>query len=588
MQAEEARFRLVHQVHVVEIVEQVLRLVQRQAGQRRRGRRVEQRRRIDPQQPEHPLRRRRELPVREGERAGHRPVLGGQFGQRRLAQPPDQIGDPPPRPMGKPRPGQPQRQRQPAAAAHHLGRGVGLGLDPIARDPGEQRQRLGRGEHVELFRVHAVQPDQPAAAGDQRERPGRGGQQVGELSAGLRVVQHHQHAPPGQLAAPQRDPVAPTGRNRVGREAELAQQDQQRGRRLQGLLGAVPVQVDEEMRVRVLVADQGRHVQRERRLAAAGHPVDHRDRRAGPPQLGQQSGDHLVASGEVADRTRKAADRRRLPGAQHPAVQVLQFLAGLDAQLIVQHLANTAKLGHRVRGTPGRGQRPDQLLAQPLAQREPLHRLAQHADQLTLVPGGQLQLGPVLDSGGVLLVQGGRGGLHRPAVDADQGPAPPQVEGLAEHRRLARCPGPRDQPGEDQRVQLLRAGPQPVPGRVGVDHAGWQRPAEPGDAGLQLGPGGRRRLLAPHRVDQLGHADHPLGVQQQHGQHDPVPAGGDRGYERAQDSVGHAASRRSTPCCSGTPISRNAARATRQWRRACSGSAPARHSATPASARAAR
>jgi hypothetical protein len=227
-------------------------------------------------------------------------------------------------------------------------------------------------------------------------------------------------------------------------------------------------------------------------------------------------------------------------------VQIAQFRTGLDAQFAGEDRPCAAVLGERVRPAAGPAQRPHQLAAQPLAQREPVDQGGQLAEQFPVVAPVQLQLDPVLHSDGVPLVQRGGQPPHRRAVDVAECRATPQVEAAAQPGgrpvRLGLGAGREGQLLERQGVQVGVGYRDAVPRGVGQDGPGGQHPAQPGHAGLQLGPRGRRWPVAPHGIDQPVGADDAVRVQEQHGQHDPLPARGDLGVpdgEDAQDPVPH-------------------------------------------------
>jgi hypothetical protein len=142
------------------------------------------------------------------------------------------------------------------------------------------------------------------------------------------------------------------------------------------------------------------------------------------------------------------------------------------------------------------------------------------------VTGRQVQIDPVPEHRRVPLVPD-RGLLpDHPIVDAGQHRAAPQLEGLPQQFAgivgTARRAGRGYQPGELLGVQAGVADADPVPGRVGDDHARRQRPAQPGDAGLQLPSGRDRRPVLPDRVDQLVDAHDPAWSQEQHREHHAV------------------------------------------------------------------
>jgi hypothetical protein len=255
-------------------------------------------------------------------------------------------------------------------------------------------------------------------------------------------------------------------------------------------------------------------MQGKRRLAASGHAVegDHGRSACGGPR--RNAGDQPGAAGEVRDRTRQAPHRRHHSGGrrrfagQHPPMQLLQRRPGLQAQLVAQRRPEPAELGQRVAGAARRGQRPDQLAAQSFAQRKPLRQVGQRRDQIAVVTGGQLELGPLLQRRGTFLVQGRGRPAYGLALDARKGVAPPKIEPPAQQRRIAVAATGLRQAGEGQRVEIIRTDNDPVTGRVAHDQAGWQQPAQPGDAGLQLTARGGRRIVGPERFDQRAERHH--------------------------------------------------------------------------------
>jgi hypothetical protein len=118
--------------------------------------------------------------------------LDHQIGQRRGVAGDRQLG------------GDPQCQRQPGALFGEGGRGVRLGVDPVADQPVQQRHRIAGREQVQAEPAGAVrrdQPGEPVAAGHHHRAGAAARQQRPDLFGGGGVVQHDKHPPAGDLAA---------------------------------------------------------------------------------------------------------------------------------------------------------------------------------------------------------------------------------------------------------------------------------------------------------------------------------------------------------------------------------------------------
>ena len=384
----------------------------RHAGAVQRGRRVrvDVRPRDQPEPPEQPLLRPGELLVGQVERGRHRQVLGAHHGQpvARRGQPGRLFRAGPGRVMPQ-LPGQhPDGQRQvPAEPGYLPGRAGRVGQLRAARQLGQQRRRLVRGQRVQADHRRVVQRGQPAAAGDQDQAAGRAGEQRLNLLVPGGVIEHQQDFPARDVVPPAACPGLQARRHLLGRDPGGEQQAGQRvGRVHRALPGRVPVQRQEELPVREPAGQLVRGVHRERGLADAGHPVDRVDAhdpavgRAG--QRAQQPGEFGLAAGEPADiarqrpgggRGRRRAVRRGLPGGQHlggrcPAAgrrdehhphvpaqlervrqQLGAFLAGgpVDAPLQVtdRARAQAGRLGQFLLGQPGLGTQLAQQLGEP-------------------------------------------------------------------------------------------------------------------------------------------------------------------------------------------------------------------------------
>jgi hypothetical protein len=401
---------------------------------------------------------------------------------------------------------------------------------------------------------------------------GRARQQRPDLRRGRRVVQHHQHPPVGQLGPPQPGPLLHRVRYPVTGHADRAQQHVQRGGRVGGRrAGGVPVQVDEELPVRVAVGQPVRHVHRQGGLADAGHAVDGGDHHgpAGRVRAGQrrQQALHLaLAAGEVGDvagqvaappRPRRPAGRRRRPprcrgrrggrlAGQQPLVRGAQLRRRVGAQLVPEPAAQLLVGGERVGLPAARLQRGDQPVPQRLPQRVPGGPGAQLDGDVRGPAGGQVQAGAPLDGGQPLLHQVGHlVAVQRLGAQPLQRLAAPQpqrlVEQLACLLRLDGLGGLRQQLPEPHQVNVVAG--QPVSGGGGVDRAVAEQLAQPGHVGREAGADPGRQRLAPDPLGERVHADRPARRHGQHREHDRLAAGRyghghavEPGLQRTQDA----------------------------------------------------
>lgn len=179
----------------------------------------------------------------------------------------------------------------------------------------------------------------------------------------------------------------------------------------------------------------------------------------------------------------------------------------------------------------------------------------------------EFELDALLGGADPLLGELAGGGPERLAGQAAEGVAAPQSERLPEEggglrlavavlrrpvavRRLPVAQRPRlpDQVAGLEQVELGVRRLHHVALRVGGDDVGeavhGEQPAQGGDADLQLRAGGGRRGLLVEGADQAVHADHPVDVEEQRGEHRllPDPAevqrpGVDERFERAENAV---------------------------------------------------
>ncbi len=205
-------------------------------------------------------------------------------------------------------------------------------------------------------------------------------------------------------------------------------------------------------------------------------------------------------------------------------MQFLQLVTRVEAEFLAQRGTHPPIFGEGLGLPAATVQRPHELAAQPLLQREPVDRGGQIADQVVRPAGGQFEFGPGLEGGDVLLVEGGGGEAYAMSVDTRRGVSAPQVERTPVEGRVVSLPGLGDQAGELGRIQFARARREAVTRGITVDHVGGQGAAQTGHTGLKLAARGGRRVSAPDRVRERTDTQHATGVQKKHGQHDAITA----------------------------------------------------------------
>jgi hypothetical protein len=291
-------------------------LLQRLAGVGDRG--AEQRRRLprgelgrleQPEQAERAL-----LPVAERAVAQRHagPYLPAANGQ--LIEAPVLIGKQvdeslhrPVRPGGKAGPGKADGERKARAEPQHRRGRVLLGADPFrSGDAAEQLDRLARREDVEADELGAVQPRQAGPARDQHPGARSARQHRSDLLLRRGVVEHDEHPPSGKAGPPEGGPLVYLFGDAGAVDVQRAQEPLEHLRGMQRPR-AQPAQVGVVLAVVEQLAHLVGHVDRQRRLADAGHARHraHRDRdrlvaaRAG--EVVPYRSDRLRASGEVVD-----------------------------------------------------------------------------------------------------------------------------------------------------------------------------------------------------------------------------------------------------------------------------------------------
>ncbi len=381
----------------------------------------------------------------------------------------------------------------------------------------------------------------PHPARHQRRAPRRTGQQRADLGGVVGVVEEDQDAAAVQRRAVQRGPlVQGVGDRRVGR----AERPQERAEDRLRLRDPRPraLEVDVELSVREVPAGLVGDVHGQRRLADAADSGDRGDghhRALGGGQPAAQLGHERGPAGEVRHRGGKLRGPQRggrggrlvrrtgqfLVGAQDALLELGQFGARVDAQLLREEPAGV-RVHREGLGLPAAAvQRHHQQLAQPLAQRVRGGERGQLGDGLRVTADLQVQVEPrlgeleppLLQPGPLVVrVRAGHGGQRLAVPQAqhlvDQGARLAAVAGRAGLLRLRR------QILRQRQVERRAVGPDRV--AAGFAHQGVlaQDLAQPGGVRPDRGQRLRGRFLAPERVDQLARGGRPALAQQQRGQ----------------------------------------------------------------------
>ncbi len=355
------------------------------------------------------------------------------------------------------------------------------------------------------------------------------------------VVEEDQDAAAVQRRAVQRGPLVQRVRNRRVRRAERAQERAEDRLRLRRPRPRA-LEVDVELPVREVPAGLVGDVHRQGRLADApdpGHGRDRHHRALGGGQPAAQLRHERGPAGEVGHggRELRGAQRGRsgrrfvrragqlLVGAQDPLLELGQFGARVDAQLLREEPAGV-RVHREGLGLPAAAvQRHHQQFAQPLAQRVRGGQRGQLGDGLRVAADLQVQVQPRLGELESPLLQPGALVVRVRAGHGGQRLAVPQAQHLVDQgARLAAVPGRPRLLGLARQVLCQRqVERRPVgPDRVaaGLAHQGVlaQDLAQPGGVRTDRGQRLRGRVLAPERVDQLARGRRPALAQQQRGQ----------------------------------------------------------------------
>ena len=425
----------------------------------------------------------------------------------------------------------PQRQRQIAAQGEDLRHGVNLASHSVAAgDPFEEARRVGLGERVETERLRPGQPDEPLATRDQNEGVAGGRKQRLELLDGHRVVENDERPPAVQLGSPQRHPFVQPGRHFGRGDAETAQQC------VECLLGGehaavggVAAQVDEQVRVGVLVDEPVRGVQRQRGLADAGQPVDRDDRRdAGcrVGRIGEQRSQLVGSPGEIPCGGWQIGWRWLSLVSQQFQVEFPQLRAWLSSQIVGDLRSGPGEVRECLGSTPATAKGPDEPCRDRLRQGMSLERRGQVRDQLGAPPESLQRVGVLGESAQPFHTE--RFALPGKPIPGDVGErvVAPQAQRLAgePHVRLVGAGLPRAVEQDPEAVQVDELGIDVENiASAATDQQGlavrrgdaFEHAPEPGDVAVERVAYGGRGRRAPDPVDQGRRGHHAPRVEQQ-------------------------------------------------------------------------
>jgi hypothetical protein len=348
----------------------------------------------------------------------------------------------------------------------------------------------------------------------------------------------------------------------LGFDADRAEQGAEGGAGADGLLvDGVPVEVDEQLPVGVVLGEAVGGVHGEGGLAGAAGPGDDVDLGAVlvvAAGVAQQLPQGLLASGEIGDIARQVIARDDLVGldrallrpgreidlrridsvhghivdstARIPKDALVQFHdggAGVDAQFLGQICAGVLERGQGGGALPAAVQGRDEQVLEALAQRVLAQQRGQPGDDLGVPVQGEGALGPAGDGRPPLLDERladgvpelvGPGAGERLAAPAREG-ALPQQHPLG---RLGGGLGAGDEFAEPVEVDALGGYVGEVaPGR-GLDDVGERAP-QVGDLHLDDRPRRARRIVVPEVVDQPIDRDLLAQVHEERAEDTPLP-----------------------------------------------------------------
>ena len=200
-------------------------------------------------------------------------------------------------------------------------------------------------------------------------------------------------------------------------------------------------------------ASSSKRVGEQRRELVAGDTADARaEHRHERPA--RERPHHLVVV--VLERRRRDPDERALL-AEDRAVERLQLRAGLDAELLDERPARVVVGRERLRLAAAAVERQHQLPAQPLAQRVRADERLELGDQLGVRAELEIGCDPLLEHAEPQILEPVDLGLReRLRLEVGERRAAPQVERLAEQRRLAR-PARADRASRTSRSNRVRS-----------------------------------------------------------------------------------------------------------------------------------
>ncbi|CAM5631782.1 hypothetical protein SCYAM73S_07121 [Streptomyces cyaneofuscatus] len=360
-------------------------------------------------------------------------------------------GDRPGAAGGQPGGGDADGEGEETAGGHHVQGRFPFRADPFrADDPREELERLVRRHHVQVHQVCPGQVDHPHPARHQGRAPRRPGQQRADLGRVVGVVEEDEDAAAVQRGAVERGPLVQGVRDRRVRGAERPQERAEDRLRL-GRPRARALEVDVELPVGEVRAGLVGDVNGQGRLADPADPGQRGDRHHRPlggGQLGAQIPYEGVASREVGHGRRKLRGlhgrRRRgrlvrragqlLVGPQDALLELGQFGARVDAQLLGEEPTGVRVHGQRLRLPPAAVQRHHQQLAQAFAQRVGGGERGQLGDGLRMAAHLQVQIEPGLGELEAPLLQPGALVLRVRPGHGGQRLAVPQAQHLVDQR----------------------------------------------------------------------------------------------------------------------------------------------------------
>ena len=209
-------------------------------------------------------------------------------------------------------------------------------------------------------------------------------------------------------------------------------------------------------------------------------------------------------------------------------MQFPQGRAGVGAQFLGQPVPGLFEVLKGVGLAATAVQSEHELTGEPLVQRVLPGARCQVGDQFGVPTLAQQQIGPVQFRGPALGMQGFAQPVRPGRVQVGQGVAVPEPQRLLEQGRGALvvpgCAGLSHEPAEVVQVHFVRRDAQNVAAGDAFDRrtAGQSVP-QAGKVAVERVTGPVRWVVRPDPADQLIHGHQPVRVDQQRGQHTPLP-----------------------------------------------------------------